>query len=340
MKKVVIVIIVLIILFLAGFGILYLLTRPEVPPLPALEEATTAAAFDASDRRTVEYEGALFTVPADWLIEGRTGGLCLTPPGESENGVRIEYYPENDFAGCGTGLNVMSVILLDGVKATKGYYDGSDVWSYICAENGYVMINNGLTGENADIAQSVMLTMKVKGANGTSDVPAASELKIYDTKELSPELAWVGWNEENYQKMFSLAKKNRYYPMNSKQALPTAVITSFAELEKFKKNAGETFQLDTPFSNENGEYKSFSQITEKCDEKFFEKNALLVTYISESTGSASPALESAGLLGNELEMYIKSDIPEVYTCDMAGWFLCTVFPIEDVTGVEYINSWK
>ena len=336
MKKALIVIAALVLLFLTVFGILYVITRPEVPPLPPLEEATTSGAFEMSDRRTVVYENALFTVPESWKITDETGGMCLTPPG-GEGKARVEYYPENDFAVCGTGLRQVSVLLLDGVKATKGYYDESEIWSYICAENGYVMLNEGLSGENADIAESVMLTMKEKGANGSGN---AAPLKTYDISDLSPELAWVGWSETDFTELLQLFKNNMYYPMSSRQALPTAVIADKTELEEWKKKTKDIFQLEARFSNENGEYRSFSEITEKCDEKFFEKNALLVTYITENTGSASHTLESAQLYDNSLEMIIKTDIPEAYTADMAGWLLCTVFPRGDVTGLEYVNSWR
>lgn len=329
-KKLLIVLLILVVLSLAGFGVLYVITRPDAPVLPLGDETAPWETESAADSREIKFESFRFSVPADWKIRDETGGLVLTPPGAGGSGVRLEYYPDNSFGVCGTGLREESFPLPCGANMNVGYYDGSKNWSFLCADNGCVMLNEGLSGDLAETAKGVFFNMRVQDA----------VTKEYSVSELSPELAWVGWNEEGFTAMLPLSAKNRYYPMSSKQGLPTAVITSETELEAFREKAGAYFRLDAPFSNENGEYKSFAEVTEKCDDTFFEDKALLVTLIQESTGSASHALEAAGLYDGSLEMYIKTDVPEVYTCDMAGWFLCTVFPLADVSGIEYINSWK
>lgn len=329
-KTIPIAVLAVVLLLLLAFAVLWVITRPDAPVLPFGDETVPWETADETESREIKFETARFSVPSDWKVRDETGGLILTPPGAGESGVRLEYYPDNSFGVCGTGLEEETFTLPCGAEANAGYYDGSKNWSFLCADNGYVMLNEGLAGELAERAKEVFFNMRMQ----------PSETKEYTVSELSPELAWVGWSEDGFTAMMSLSVKNRYYPMSSRQGLPTAVITSKTELEAFRKKAGEHFQLDTFYSNENGKFMSFSDITEKCDEKFFEKNALLVTLIEESTGSASHALENAALYENGLEMYIKTDVPEVYTCDMAGWFLCTVFPLEDVSGLEYVNAWK
>lgn len=330
-KKILIAVLAVVLLLLLAFAVLWVITRPDAPVLPLGDETAPWETTDETESREIKFETARFSVPSDWKVRDETGGLILTPPGAGGNGVRLEYYPDNDFGVCGTGLEEETVTLPCGAEANVGYYDGSANWSFLCADNGYVMLNEGLSGDLAETAKGVFFNMRFPGADG---------VKEYTVSELSPELAWVGWSEDGFTEMMSLSVKNRYYPMSSRQGLPTAVITNGEELKAFREKAGAHFQLDAPYSNENGKFKSFSDITEKCDETFFEKNALLVTLIEESTGSAAHTLESVALYENSLEMYIKTDVPEVYTCDMAGWFLCTVFPLEDVAGLEYVNSWK
>lgn len=79
----------------------------------------------------------------------------------SEGYMSIQYYPDNLFAVCGTGLECKDITLDSGAKASVGYYDGSADWAFITIseQREYVFVNNGLAGGDAltglEIAKSV-----------------------------------------------------------------------------------------------------------------------------------------------------------------------------------------
>ncbi|MBQ8238251.1 MAG: hypothetical protein IJZ39_08920 [Oscillospiraceae bacterium] len=83
-------------------------------------------------------------IPETWdheIVKEDGGGyfLVIRPPHE-EGSVRVGYWP--NFAVCGTGLATREVVIA-GMDACVGTYDGSRVWSFITFGDDYVVINEG-----------------------------------------------------------------------------------------------------------------------------------------------------------------------------------------------------
>ncbi|MBQ9765001.1 MAG: hypothetical protein IJW18_02235 [Lachnospiraceae bacterium] len=68
-------------------------------------------------------------------------------------------------------------------------------------------------------------------------------------------------------------------------------------------------------------WNSVDDVSGLYNEDFFEKNAVLLVYISEGSGSIRHEVTNVVLKGKDLYVYIDRIVPEVGTCDMAGWFV-------------------
>lgn len=103
-------------------------------------------------------------VPEGWSCEANCGHVetvNFCPPGV-ENGCTLRCSNEK-FAAYGSGLEEREMQLNDGTKIYVGYYDGSENWTYVSFRsiNEYCsVINNGLTGDDAQTALEAIKTMK------------------------------------------------------------------------------------------------------------------------------------------------------------------------------------
>ncbi len=66
-------------------------------------------------------------------------GIKIYPENKADSYITLFYYP-NKFGVCGTGL-IEEKTTLSGISANKGYYDGSQIWSFIAAGD-YAIWNN------------------------------------------------------------------------------------------------------------------------------------------------------------------------------------------------------
>ena len=105
-------------------------------------------------------------------------------------------------------------------------------------------------------------------------------------------------------------------------------ISSVRHLPIFRFDTKE--QLDTfsakYFDSENissyDEMPSFLSTVSHCDEDFFSENVLFAVYTEAPSGSFRYAAKNVVCEGDLFYVdVIKTNNPEVYTCDMAGWMI-------------------
>ena len=106
------------------------------------------------------------TLPVDWayeIVEYTENcdrcGIRFWPEDCPEGSVGLYYHP-NGFGVCGTGLETNELTLASGEKASVGYYDGSDAWSFISMEMDYAALAEGTaewTKEDRDTAMDIVL---------------------------------------------------------------------------------------------------------------------------------------------------------------------------------------
>lgn len=82
------------------------------------------------------YANMALTIPEGWAYEvneysadQQYFGISFRPEGEL-GWTRLQFWPDQ-FGVCGTGLEEKQITLRSGLRATQGYYDGSESWSFM-----------------------------------------------------------------------------------------------------------------------------------------------------------------------------------------------------------------
>lgn len=146
--------------------------------------------------------------------------------------------------------------------------------------------------------------------------------------------AWVNWNGEED---FYLAALNAdKLAVSSVQHLPVFRFEAVEELEEFKERFGDYFAMEHSLD---GLIPSFSGITSKMDEAYFESRTVFVVYAPSGSGSYRFGVNSIYMDGESLCIHIKeTGNPEVCTCDMAGWFVVVSLEKALAEGVTDIDA--
>lgn len=113
----------------------------------------------------IESGGCGFSIPSEWKAFGPESsvspmpenGLKIIVPDNSEGRMVLCYYPDNDFAVCGTGLVTNDITFENSpdVTGAVGYYWDTADWSFVRTSNGYVFLNEGLAGDDAYTALEI-----------------------------------------------------------------------------------------------------------------------------------------------------------------------------------------
>ncbi len=92
-----------------------------------------------------------------------------------------------------------------------------------------------------------------------------------------------------------------------------------AELENFTEEYSGLFSFDHSF---NGEFTPFSEIQAEYGEDYFTENLLVIAYVIAPSGSFRYGVRDYAFDGECLLINIcRTNDPENYTDDMAGWFV-------------------
>ena len=81
------------------------------------------------------------------------------------------------------------------------------------------------------------------------------------------------------------------------------------------------------------EIPSFNTATAKYDEAFFEENSLMAVYVTASSGSCRFGVDSVAFDNERFCVHVKqTNHPEIFTQDMAGWFITVAIPDQMAKG--------
>ncbi len=170
-------------------------------------ELTQTVEFKADVDDNGDYSVCKFKIPSDWIYcvteaatflpdieteqsSGLTASARVYPKDSKNESFSVNYYPNEDFAVCGTGLITNEITLINGLKATVGYYDSSTDWYFVTLPENrdFVFLNNGLTGENALTALEIIKTVEISDiiAEEPTTVPATQSGDNTDTYEIVP----------------------------------------------------------------------------------------------------------------------------------------------------------
>ena len=117
--------------------------------------------------------------------------------------------------------------------------------------------------------------------------------------------------------------------------LPVYKFDTLSDLEKFKSD----------FGGENGfnygwdEVPSLNDATKNYNEDFFEKYTLMLVYVEANSGSYRFGFKDVTIDGNYFCIHIEqTNKPQVYTEDMAGWFITVAVPDSMIANITEFNA--
>ena len=99
----------------------------------------------------------------------------------------------------------------------------------------------------------------------------------------------------------------------------TLVIESKEELEEYIKTNMDVHGLHHKEKVYEDSTIGFVDAVEEYDEEFFKEKALVIVLLTESSGSIRHKLTKASVKDGTMEIKIERNVPEIGTCDMAGW---------------------
>ncbi len=123
--------------------------------------------------------------------------------------------------------------------------------------------------------------------------------------------------------------------ISSVRHIPVMLIGSSAELAEFIEEGRAYYQLDQSY----GETGAFSTIANEYDDAFFEENALVVLFATESSGSIRHTVEDVRVEGGTLSVLVAATMPEIGTDDMADWFIVVSLEKSVVSGCSAFDAW-
>ena len=152
--------------------------------------------------------------------------------------------------------------------------------------------------------------------------------QVYDVA-----LSFANWtdNSKIYTSSLNLSKMQS----NSIQHLPIYKFDSLKDLKQFKESFGDILTMDSGWD----EVPSFNETTAKYDAKFFEKNSLMLVYVSASNcthrfGLGSIHWDKKSFCINVVETTGKEMVDEA----MAGWFLTVAVEKESIASCTEFDA--
>lgn len=99
----------------------------------------------------------------------------------------------------------------------------------------------------------------------------------------------------------------------------TIVIESMDELEKYIKTNMDEYGLLHKEKVYEDSTIGFVDAVEQYDEEYFKEKTLVIVLLTESSGSIRHKVSKASVKDGIMEIKIERNVPEIGTCDMAGW---------------------
>ncbi len=123
--------------------------------------------------------------------------------------------------------------------------------------------------------------------------------------------------------------------ISSERHLPVHKLDTSADLDRFK----ETYKDILTFDQRYDEALSFNDVTASYDDSFFAGHTVILAYVEASSGSFRYAIRDVSFGGSSLCLnVVQTNHPEVYTADMAGWFVIAEVPDRDVSDITEFDA--
>jgi hypothetical protein len=155
-----------------------------------------------------------------------------------------------------------------------------------------------------------------------------SETNAFNIKNIDKTISFANWSSS--RKIYENALNQDKFTIENIKNIPIYKFDSLNELIQFKSYYEGIYSMDGSYD----EIVSFNEATEKYNEEFFSNNSLILVYISAGSGSYRYDIKDIYLDGKSFMVNIeKTNNPEVFTCDMAGWFITVAISDSAVSNV-------
>lgn len=152
----------------------------------------------------------------------------------------------------------------------------------------------------------------------SQSVPDSTEPSQNPSVDFETTVSWVNYSDD-VSKLYMSALNNDKMMYSSVRHLPIYKCSSAEDLEKFKSDFSDILDFSAQYDG----VESFDETGKKYDTAFFEKNTLLLIYITAGSGSYRYGVDSIYVDSDNVAVHIKQvNEVEVGTCDMAGWLIC------------------
>lgn len=155
----------------------------------------------------------------------------------------------------------------------------------------------------------------------TEEIKATEEKREETEKDfsfaVSPANPYFG--KELYSSALNSAKMNEDKIMH----LPIFKMETIGELAEFQTSFGNSLSR----GSDRTDFLSFEAVTQKYDEAFFEKNTLLVVYVTPDSGSYRYGVKDVLSDGESLLVAAEqTNKPTAVTMDLVGWLISVEMP--------------
>lgn len=117
--------------------------------------------------------------------------------------------------------------------------------------------------------------------------------------------------------------------------LPVYKFDTVEDLERFKELFQNILTLDQGYDD----VPSFNEVTAAYDEDFFADHAVIAAYVASNSGSYRYALQDILFEGSFFCMdVVQTNNPEVFTEDMAGWFVLAEISDADFKDAAFFDA--
>ena len=168
--------------------------------------------------------------------------------------------------------------------------------------------------------------------NGDVIPPDSAEPKVepISIKAEDVSVFWVNWSE-NYELYLSALNSGKLTDGEAWH-LPIYKFNTADELDNFKNKFADILSFDYGYDG-----PSFNEASGEYGDEFFAENTLFIVYVTASSGSFRFGVrDDAGSIycdGNLLCIHAEQlNFPEVFTDDMAGWFICVAVKSSAIEG--------
>jgi len=176
-------------------------------------------------------------------------------------------------------------------------------------------------------------TLNDPALDGAEDPENALEDIIIDLETLNIKTAYA--NYSNDAQIYRVCLNGDKMLESAVQHMPIYKFDVKEELERFKNDFSGILTMDLGYD----ETPSFNDAVSGYDDDFFAEHTLLLAYIQANSGSFRYGIKDIVCDDSSFCMYIHKTVdPEVYTCDMSGWFVMAEFEDRNIQNCESFDA--